>query len=234
MLVKICGVCRPEDAAVAAEAGADYVGVILSAVGPRRQDADAAARIWAGAPGVRRAGVVVDEPPERMLALAERLALDVLQLHGGESPSALEALRRPGGPELWKVLRVREAADVPEAVAAYGAVADALLLDTWSAGGQGGTGVRFDWGDVARVLTGPGRRPRIFVAGGLDAGNVARAIRTLEPDGVDVSSGVEASVGRKSADAVRAFVAAARAMQMGENGNEERRGAARERNRNVE
>ncbi len=205
--IKICGVCRPEEAALASEAGADYVGVILSAQGPRHRDPQAAAEIFAAA-RARRAGVFVDEPLERVLQLARRLSLDVIQLHGREAPEYVAALRRPGAWRVWKALRVREGQDTVIGLERYGGYVDALLLDLPR--GVAEEGIEFDWQTIAEAIADE-PRPRIWVAGGLRPGNVARVVRTLAPDGVDVSSGVESAPGRKSIDEIAAFVAAARA-----------------------
>ncbi|HEX6937823.1 MAG TPA: phosphoribosylanthranilate isomerase [Longimicrobiales bacterium] len=211
MRVKICGVCRPEDAAIAEECGADYIGVILAPGYGRSRTPEEAARIWAAAPRSRRAGVFVDPSPGSVLEAAERLALDVVQLHGAEAPESVAALRAQGRFRVWKAVRPRGPEDVVAAVAAYASAADALLLDGGSGGAAGGTGARFDWDAVAAVR---GRLPpdlALVVAGGLDPENVAAAIARLSPDVVDVSSGVERSPGVKDPDRVRAFIAAARA-----------------------
>lgn len=209
MRVKICGVCRPEDAALAAEAGADYVGVILSPSGPRAQAATSARAIWAEAGAAARVGVVVDEDGETLRGWVDTLALDVLQLHGSESPELAAALRDVGV-EVWKAVRVRAPDDVAFAAEQWVGAVDALLLDGFAPGQAGGGGRRFAWREAAPVLAGLQPRPRIVLAGGLDPDNVAEAIATLQPAVVDVSSGVEERVCAKSPAAVRAFIASAR------------------------
>lgn len=208
--VKICGVCRPEDAALAAEAGADYLGVIMAPDSPRYQEPESAARIYAAGGGLERVGVFVDAGLERVVALARRLALDVVQLHGAETPEDVAALQAQGSWRVWKAVRPRSGGEFRMAMERYAGVADAVLVDGWSAHAAGGVGARFPWAAVAEALPRPGQRPRLVMAGGLNPDNVARAVGTLSPDVVDVSSGVEAERGRKSPDLVRAFVAAAR------------------------
>ncbi len=206
MRVKVCGVCRPADAALAAEAGAAYIGVILSRGFRRSQAEAAAAAIYAAAGTARRAGVFVDEAGPIVEAAASRLGLQVIQLHGAEPPSLARALRR-ADVEVWKALRPRDAEELLAAAQAYADAADALLLDGT---GSGGTGTRFEWELVARVRERLPAQLRLVVAGGLTPANVAEAIERLRPDVVDVSSGVEIAPGEKSPQAVRAFVAAAR------------------------
>jgi phosphoribosylanthranilate isomerase len=207
--VKVCGITRRQDAEEAAAAGAAYLGVVLAPGGKRAVAAETAGALLAGLPP-RRVGVFVDAPLEELRRAAEAARLDVLQLHGDEPPELLARLRDSGPWKLWKAVRVRSAADFMEAVERYGTVADALLLDGWSPAAHGGTGTRFPWDEIAvhRNLLPPG--VSLIAAGGLRPENVAEAVEVLRPQVVDVSSGVEDSPGVKSADAIRAFVAAAR------------------------
>jgi phosphoribosylanthranilate isomerase len=206
--VKICGVCSAEDAALALAAGADLVGVIVSGPGPRAQGVERAAAVFREVPAAARAGVFVDLPAEDVVAAAIALELGVVQLHGSEDANYVAAVRRAlgdAGCAIWKVVHARQAVDIATAAARYRGAAHGLLLD--SAGG--GTGRRFAWERVA-----PGRPAAagftLAVAGGLAPENVAEAVALFGPDVVDVSSGVEAAIGRKSAARMRAFVAGAR------------------------
>jgi phosphoribosylanthranilate isomerase len=208
--VKVCGVCRPEDAAVIAAAGADYLGVILAPGSRRSRTVAEADAIFAEAPGCRRVGVFVDAPTEEMLDAARALALDVLQLHGGEGADVIARLRAGFGGVVWKAVRPRGREEVLEALTAYGDAVDGLLLDGWSAGAAGGTGARFPWDEVAEVREQIPQRLRLVVAGGLAPENVAEAVVRFSPAVVDVSSGVERAVGEKDPERIRAFVAAAR------------------------
>lgn len=210
MEVKICGVCRPEDARAAAAAGADYLGVILSPGFSRSQDAGHAADIFAAAGNLRRVGVFVDAAPAHVVALVRALTLHAVQLHGAEPADQVEALRRETRVAVWKAVRPRTAAELAALAATY-AAADALLLDGWRAGAVGGTGARAPWDALAEARGAIAARTRIVLAGGLDPANVARAAAALRPDVVDVSSGVESAPGRKSPEAIAAFVEAAHA-----------------------
>jgi phosphoribosylanthranilate isomerase len=208
--IKICGLCRPEDAAWAAEAGADYLGVVLAPGGRRSRSLEEAASIFGAAPDARRVGVFVDAGVDEVVAAARRLGLAVVQLHGGEAPRVAAELRAAGGWQVWKAIRPRDRSEFLAGVEAYGAVVDAILVDGWSAAAPGGTGARFPWDEVAAARSSVPPGLRLFVAGGLDPANVAEAVARLAPDGVDVSSGVEAVVGEKAPEKVRAFIAAAR------------------------
>lgn len=206
---KICGLTRREDAEVAAAAGARYGGVILAPGGKRTISAEAAASIFDGLP-LRRVGVFVDASAGEMARDAEAAGLDVLQLHGTEPADLVRALRAEGRWEIWKAVRPRDAAEFREAVSVFGAAADGLLLDGWSPDAPGGTGASFPWEEIAalRSLLPPG--VRLIVAGGLNPANVGRAVALLDPDVVDVSSGVELAPGIKDPAAVPEFVDAAR------------------------
>lgn len=216
--IKICGLCRPEDAALAAEAGADYLGVVLAPGGRRSRSMEEAAAIFGAAPDVRRVGVFVDAVVDEVVAAARRLGLSVVQLHGGEAPQVAAELRAAGEWQVWKAIRPRDRSEFLAGVEAYGAVVDAVLVDGWSAAAPGGTGARFPWDEVAAVRSSVPAGLRFFVAGGLEPGNVAEVVARLAPDGVDVSSGVEAVVGEKAPEKVRAFVAAAREAAAGSPG----------------
>jgi phosphoribosylanthranilate isomerase len=207
--VKVCGLTRAEDAAVAAEAGADYLGVIL-APGRTRSVAPVLARHIFESCRSRRVGVFVDAGEDELAAAADAAGLDVLQLHGDEPPALCTAMRGRGF-TVWKALRPRTGEEFAAGAQRYAGVADALLVDGWSPVDHGGTGARFPWAEVGGRLGGLPAGTRIVAAGGLNPANVAEAIRLLHPFAVDVSSGVEDRPGRKDHDRVRAFVAAARA-----------------------
>ncbi|MQA90791.1 MAG: N-(5'-phosphoribosyl)anthranilate isomerase [Gemmatimonas sp.] len=206
--VKICGLTRPEDAAAAERAGATYGGVILAPGGPRSIDEARSRKVFAGTSLVR-CGVFVDERPDRVAALVDRVGLDVVQLHGDEGPEVAEAIGRNTGVEVWKVIRVRTAQDVIHGARHYGNVVQGMLLDGWSEAARGGTGSRFPWQEVAEHRERFDPSIRLIAAGGLRPENVSELIALLGPDIVDVSSGVESAPGIKSNQLIRSFVAAA-------------------------
>lgn len=198
---KICGITRIEDALAAVEAGADAIGLVFYGKSPRAVGVEqAAAIVQALPPFVTTVGLFVDMPRDQLQQLLQRLPLDLLQFHGDESPADCEGHGRP----YIKALRVRPGEDVAAAMAPYSG-ARGILLDTFVEGVPGGTGASFDWSLVPENAAKP-----IILAGGLDADNVAAAIRQVRPYAVDVSGGVEASKGIKDAGKIRAFVQAVR------------------------
>ncbi len=201
MFVKICGITSEEDALLAVAMGADAVGFVFAPsarqIAPVRAG-DIAKRL---PPEVLTVGVFRDESPVRVVELVNKSGLRAAQLHGHES--------------IDDVARVRE--HVPFVIKAFAAgsgpldhaaeyAADAVLVDSASPG----SGRVFDWSLAEGA---PQRLKRMILAGGLDAGNVAAAIRKVRPWGVDVSSGVESAPGRKDARLVRAFIAQARSVE---------------------
>lgn len=201
---KICGLTDPLDARAAEEAGASYVGAVLAEESPRRISPTEASRI-SEAVSIPLVLVTVDLEPARAAAAATIAGADGIQLHGHESPAAVEELRGRGEWELWKAVRVRSGDDVRRAVERFGSIVDLLLLDAWHPRKLGGTGVALQWEDLASARDEAPREGRLGVAGGLSPENVARAIAILRPDLVDVSSGVEASPGVKDHDRIRRF-----------------------------
>jgi phosphoribosylanthranilate isomerase len=200
--VKICGITNAGDARVAADAGADAVGVIF-AESPRRVGVEEARRISIALPeNVIRVGVFVDEEPVEILGISREVGLDLAQLHGDETPETVTALRE-AGVKVMKALRVESSATL-EALDEF--EADLFLLDAYSARVRGGTGERFDWG-VAKSLKG---RDNIVISGGLSPENVREAVEFFEPFGVDASSSLEDGPGRKNGELVRRFVLAAK------------------------
>lgn len=213
--VKICGLCRPRDASLAAECGADYLGVILAPGGPRTRTEREADAIWAAAPGVPRVGVFVDPDPTEAIPTAERLGLSVIQLHGSESPALVTRIRAAGAWRVWKAIRPRTEAEFVESSSLWAGRVDGLLVDGFSQTAKGGTGTRFPWDVVERNRQAVPCGAEFVVAGGLGPENVAQAIARLAPDTVDVSSGVESAKGIKSAELLRAFMAAVRGARAG-------------------
>ena len=199
MIVKICGIRSLAAAQTAAQAGADWIGFVF-APSRRRIDPDTAAAISSAIVGPAKVGVFVDQPLSEVREIADHCRLDYIQLHGGESPDYSRCLNRP----VIRACRVDSAFD-PEQWAAY--PAEYLLFDSFVPGQAGGTGTAFDWRETCGRIR--QSRHKFLVAGGLTPENVADAIRILNPDGVDVSGGVE-TAGVKDPDKIRKFIAAAR------------------------
>jgi phosphoribosylanthranilate isomerase len=206
--VKICGLGWPEDARVAEEAGADYLGVVF-ATSPRQRSEREAVRIWQGT-CANRVGVFVDCLEQEVLERARRLDLKVVQLHGAEHPDYCQRLSEGGDWAVWKAVRLRAERELEVALDRYSQVVTGLVVEGWSAQGRGGVGARFDWSWFAGVRETWPESLRLVLAGGLNPDNVAEAVEEVRPDVVDVSSGVESAPGIKNPDAVWAFVRAAR------------------------
>jgi phosphoribosylanthranilate isomerase len=193
--IKICGICDLAGAHAAAEAGADMLGFHFCN-SPRRvtpEEAKAILDDLSVRPKI--VGVFIDQPPHEVRQIAEFVDLDMLQLHGSEPPG-FEA-----GRPVIKVLKVKDG-EVPGA----DAWPDPIMLDSWSSDQRGGTGQTWDW-ELARPLL---AARRVFIAGGLEPGNVGKVVGGFKPYGVDVSSGVESVVRVKDPAKVRAFVHAVR------------------------
>ena len=203
MWVKICGMTNREDAIAAAEAGADAVGFVLVPTSPRsvsRREVEEILRFIP--PTVLTVGVVANEDPDFLKGLVRVCSLGALQLHGQEPPEQMLRLKRElSGVEIIKAIRVRDADSLKE-IPAYKGV-DAVLLDTYDPHRLGGTGQPFDWSLAARAKE---FEIPLIVAGGLTAGNVREVTRQVAPHGVDVSSGVEVSPGKKDFTLIRQFV----------------------------
>jgi phosphoribosylanthranilate isomerase len=212
--IKICGNTSFEDARLAVEAGADAVGFVF-APSPRRVTMDHVAAIARQLPEeVERIGVFVDASLEEIEFTTRACKLTGVQLHSEVGAGLPALLRARFGTELRIVRVVHFGPGAAEHVATVSLDPNvhAVLVDSRTATAVGGTGVAFDWNVAARTLfQNADARHRFIAAGGLNPANVAEAVATLRPWGVDVSSGVEAAPGRKDAAKVREFVARARA-----------------------
>lgn len=194
---KICGITREQDLQVAVAAGADALGFVFYDKSPRNVSLQQAVGLLHTLPPfVTSVGLFVDPSEVFVREVLAQVPLDVLQFHGDEAP---EFCRQFGRPYL-KAIRVRQGVDLVECAARY-ADAQALLLDAYVEGVQGGTGESFDWALIPKKLSLP-----VILSGGLHPGNVAVAVRAVRPYAVDVSSGVEASKGIKDAAKVAAFI----------------------------
>jgi phosphoribosylanthranilate isomerase len=207
--VKFCGLTRPEDVSNAAAAGARYVGFVHFARSPRHLQADPMAALALQAPaGIAKVLLTVNAEDALLDALLARVPIDMLQLHGAESPERVAELKARHGLPVMKAIGVAEAGDLA-AIDRYAGTADQLLIDAKPPRGAdlpGGNGLAFDW----RLLAGRKYWPLPWMlAGGLTPDNVAEAVRLTGAKQVDVSSGVEAAPGVKDAGLMRAFAAAA-------------------------
>lgn len=207
--VKICGLRTVGDVAAAAAAGAAYAGFVFFAKSPRHLTIGAARDLALAAPvGLAKVALVVDADDATLDEITERVPLDMLQLHGHETPDRVAEVRARYGLPVMKAVGVADEGDLA-AVFDYSTVADQLLIDAKPPKGAalpGGNGLSFDWRLVAQRRW---LRPWML-AGGLTPDNVAEAIRLTNARQVDVSSGVESAPGVKDAARMAAFVAAAR------------------------
>ncbi len=210
---KICGVSSREAVAAAMAGGAGFVGFVFYPPSPRHVTPERAAGLAAElAPEVIKVGLFVDPDDATLEATLAAAPLDMVQLHGAESPERVAEVRRRTGLEAMKAIKVGAEADLARA-RAYEGVADRLLFDAKAPAGAdaalpGGMGYAFDW----RLLKGRAWRCPWMLSGGLNAANVAQAVAASGSLAVDVSSGVEDRPGHKDPAAIAAFLAAVAAL----------------------
>jgi phosphoribosylanthranilate isomerase len=210
--VKICGLNSPQDVAAAAAAGAAYVGFVFFPKSPRNISIEQATQLALEAPvGLCKVALTVNADDAMLDALTDAVPLDMLQLHGSESPERVAEVKARYGLPVMKAIGVADASDLPQ-IDLYSQVADQLLIDAKppkNADLPGGNGLAFDW----RLLAGRKywQRPWML-AGGLTPENVAEAVRMTGTRQVDVSSGVEAAPGQKDAALIARFSAAAQSV----------------------
>jgi phosphoribosylanthranilate isomerase len=209
LIVKICGLSTPEALDVALDAGTDMVGFVFFPPSPRHLAYDAAVPLGRRVRGrAQKVALTVDADDAAFEALVEALQPDMLQLHGKETPARVATLKKRFGLPVMKAIAVEMKGDLA-AVAPYAGIADRLLFDARApreATRPGGLGKTFDWHLLENLDPGV----PFMLSGGLEAGNVAEALRVTRAPGVDVSSGVERTPGDKDADKIRAFIRAAR------------------------
>jgi len=207
--VKICGLTRAGQVRAAAEAGAGYVGLVFFPKSPRNVSIEQASALALEAPpGVAKVALVVDADDALLDEITARVAVDMLQLHGAETPARVAEIRARYGLPVMKAVGIGGAADLNK-LDAYMPVADQILVDAKPPKGAelpGGMGVPFDW----RLIAGRHWAKPWMLAGGLTAQNVGLAVKLTGARQVDVSSGVESAPGVKDLDLVRAFIEAVR------------------------
>ncbi len=207
--VKICGLSTPETIDAALKHGASHIGFVFFPKSPRNVTPEQAAAL--AAPVAGRANIVglfVDPDADAIARVRQHVSLDIIQLHGDETPQA--AARIADGLEVWKALPVRTRADLTLAATYRGAVQRILYDAKPPAGSElpGGNGLRFDW----ELLRGAAHPLPWALSGGLDANNLAEAVRITGATLLDVSSGVESAPGAKDVDKIAAFLQAANAL----------------------
>jgi phosphoribosylanthranilate isomerase len=204
--VKICGITRPEDGLAAAQAGADAIGLVFYPPSARHVDTLTAQRIVAALPPfVTVVGLFVDAEPAWLRRVLSRVPIHLLQFHGNEEPGDCAAFGLP----YLKAVPMQDGPDLAAYSRRFQSAAG-LLLDNFGGSRIGGSGERFDW-----ALIPAGLRQPLILAGGLDTGNVAEAVRRFRPFAVDVSSGVESAKGIKDPTLITTFI---KAVAEGDNG----------------
>jgi phosphoribosylanthranilate isomerase len=207
--IKFCGLTRREDAEAAASLGAAYAGAIFAG-GPRNLTPKQAADVLDGVGGaLKKVGVFAEAVPDAIASIADAVQLDIIQLHGGATPDAIDAVRRRTGRQVWAVMRIA-GTEIPPELNGVASAADAVLVDAHVDGSLGGTGVALPWRALAPALRRAVNGHRLVLAGGLTPENVRKAISEIAPDVVDVSSGVESAPGTKDHTRMRAFAQAVR------------------------
>lgn len=195
--IKICGITRAEDLRTAVEYGADALGLVFYEVSPRNVTIPHAAHLAQSTPPfVNLVGLFVNPSVAEVQTVLRHVPLATLQFHGEETPEFCAQFNMP----YLKAIRVKAGVDLLQCASDFSS-AQGLLLDAHVEGIQGGTGATFDWTLIPKHMPMP-----IILSGGLDAKNVAEAIKLVKPYAVDVSSGVEASKGIKDAAKIAAFI----------------------------
>ena len=205
--VKICGLNSADAVAAAVENGARHVGFVFYPPRPRAIDAARAAELGRAVPaGITKVGLFVDAADETIAQILAQAPLDMLQLHGDETPRRVKEIKRRFGLPVMKAVRLASAADVA-AADAYLAAADLLLFDAkpppeMEGALPGGNAISFDWS----LIAGRGWSLPWILSGGLHAGNLPAAVAATHATSVDLSSGVEDSPGRKNPEKIAAFL----------------------------
>jgi phosphoribosylanthranilate isomerase len=213
--IKICGTTNLEDALVAVEAGADALGFVFYEKSPRNITVEAAREIVEKLPqGVEKVGVFVNEPPDRVSAIADEVGLTAVQFHGDEHKNEkMYATDRKAFlciPAKWVAMTWKKEGKALGSFMALPKNLGGIMLDSTTSDQRGGTGRAFDWREAQPWVSVMTQLHPVVLAGGVKPDNVSKAIAILKPWGVDVASGVEARPGKKDPEKVRAFVRAVR------------------------
>ncbi len=203
--VKICGITNPSDARWAENLGVDYIGLNFSPASPRKISADMGAEITEHCPPfVKKVGVFVNPTVEELEKIFKKVKLDVIQLHGDETPDQVSEIKSKFGKSVWKAVRVENADSIAK-LSDYAGIADLVLLDAYVPEQNGGTGKTFNW-DLVNSAKDAGIP--LAVAGGLNPENVKEAIKKTMPKLVDTASGVEKDghPRKKDLDKMKQFV----------------------------
>jgi len=204
--VKICGLSTPDTLATAIESGARFVGFVFYEPSPRNVSFDTAWNLARAVPtGVRSVGLFVNPTDEELERILAGVQLDIIQLHGDESPGRIAEIKSRYHQPVIKAIRVANKEDL-ENIDGFEAAADWLLFDAKPEGADlpGGTGESFDW----NILSNRDFKKPWMLSGGLDADNVKDALNLLNPTAVDISSGVESAKGVKDVSKIKSFIEA--------------------------
>lgn len=202
--VKICGLNDPDNLAAAIEAGTRFVGLVFYPPSPRDVSFDTAWNLARAVPtGVRSVGLFVNPEDEQLERILTGIQLDMVQLHGDETPGRINEVKQRFSMPVMKAIRIRDESDLKD-IDGYEAAADWLLFDARPENAElpGGTGQSFDW----NILKNREFKKPWMLSGGLNESNVKEALSILKPDAVDVSSGVESAPGKKDATKIKAFI----------------------------
>lgn len=200
--VKICGITDPENLRASCKSGARFIGFVFYEPSPRNISFDIAWNLAREVPtGVRSIGLFVDPKDDFLEHIISGIQLDMIQLHGSESPERVAEIKDKFKMPVIKAIRIHDESDL-DGIERYELVADWLLFDAKSSKAQGGTGESFDW----NVLEGRTFSKPWMLSGGLTPENICEALKALNPDAVDVSSGVEMERGVKDPQKIRAFI----------------------------
>lgn len=203
--VKVCGLTNTNDAIQAEDVGADYGGMIMSQGFGRSISVTKGSEI-ASSVEMRIATVLVDEDMEIAEHLARSVKASVVQLHGEENFAYAKELKMRGDWTIWKAIAVKDTTTVFPALNEWEPFVDGIVLDGWNPEHPGGTGTKFSWEEIGNLRDVFSGNLELVVAGGLNPGNVKNAVSQLQPDTVDVSSGVELRFGKKDLQLMESFM----------------------------